>query len=36
MLFRSMIVRWWDYWNFPTLMAAAPQWWLEHIAQGYR
>lgn len=30
------IVRWWDYWNFPTLMAAAPQWWLEHIAQGYR
>jgi limonene-1,2-epoxide hydrolase len=30
------IVRWWDYFNLPTLLDAAPQWWLEHIAQGYR
>jgi len=30
------IIRWWDYFNLPTLLEAAPQWWLEHIAQGYR
>jgi ketosteroid isomerase-like protein len=24
-------VRWWDYWDLPTLMNAAPQWWVEHI-----
>jgi hypothetical protein len=30
------ITRWWDYWNLPTLLDAAPQWWLERIAQGYR
>jgi limonene-1,2-epoxide hydrolase len=29
------IVRWWDYWDLATLMNAAPQWWIEHIMQGY-
>jgi limonene-1,2-epoxide hydrolase len=29
------IVRWWDYWDLQTLMNAAPDWWVEHIAQGY-
>jgi len=29
------IVRWWDYWDLGTLMNAAPQWWLDHIMQGY-
>jgi limonene-1,2-epoxide hydrolase len=29
------IVRWWDYWDLATLMNAAPQWWVEHIMQGY-
>ncbi len=30
------ITRWWDYFNLATLLEGAPQWWLEHIAQGYR
>ncbi len=30
------ITRWWDYFNLPTLLDAAPKWWLEHIAKGYR
>jgi len=30
------IVRWWDYWDLSTLMNAAPAWWIEHIAAGYR
>ena len=29
------ITRWWDYFNLPTLLDAAPGWWLEHIAAGY-
>jgi ketosteroid isomerase-like protein len=29
------IARWWDYWDMQTLMGAAPQWWVEHIMQGY-
>jgi len=32
----GQLVSWRDYWNFPTLMDAAPAWWLEHIAAGYR
>jgi ketosteroid isomerase-like protein len=28
------IVRWHDYWNVPTLMEAAPAWWLDHILRG--
>ena len=30
------ITRWWDYWDLGTLMNAAPQWWVEHIMQGYQ
>ncbi len=30
------IARWWDYWDLGTLMNAAPQWWVEHIMQGYQ
>jgi len=30
------IVRWHDYSNLPNLLDHAPQWWLEHIASGYR
>lgn len=32
----GQIVRWWDYWDMQTLMGAAPQWWVEHIMQGYK
>ena len=32
----GQITRWWDYFNLATLLDGAPQWWLEHIAQGYR
>jgi limonene-1,2-epoxide hydrolase len=32
----GLIVRWWDYWDMNTLMGAAPQWWIEHIMQGYQ
>jgi limonene-1,2-epoxide hydrolase len=28
--------RWWDYFDLQTLMNAAPAWWLEHIAPGYK
>jgi limonene-1,2-epoxide hydrolase len=28
--------RWWDYFDLATLMNAAPQWWLDHVAAGYR
>jgi len=30
------VTRWWDYLDFTALMAAAPAWWLEHIAPGYK
>ena len=30
------IARWWDYLDMQTLMGAAPQWWVEHIMQGYQ
>ncbi|QXC62530.1 nuclear transport factor 2 family protein [Aquihabitans sp. G128] len=30
------VARWWDYLDFTELMAAAPQWWLDHIAAGYK
>ena len=30
------ILRWWDYWDLGTLMAAAPAWWVEHIMVGYK
>lgn len=30
------ILRWWDYWDLQTLLGAAPQWWIDHIMQGWR
>jgi len=30
------IVRWWDYPDLQKLLAAAPQWWVEHVMKGYR
>jgi ketosteroid isomerase-like protein len=30
------ISRWTDYWDLQTLLGAAPQWWLDHIMQGWR
>jgi limonene-1,2-epoxide hydrolase len=30
------MTRWWDYWDLGTLMAAAPQWWVERIMVGYQ
>ena len=30
------IVRWWDYWDLGTIMNAAPEWWLLHVAEGYK
>lgn len=31
----GQIVRWHDYWDLSTLMNAAPQWWIDHVMQGY-
>ncbi len=28
--------RWWDYFDLQTLMNAAPPWWVDHIASGYK
>jgi limonene-1,2-epoxide hydrolase len=28
--------RWWDYFNLATLLDAAPSWWVDHIAGGYK
>jgi ketosteroid isomerase-like protein len=30
------IERWTDYWDMSTLVASAPQWWFEHVMQGWR
>ncbi|CAN5420650.1 nuclear transport factor 2 family protein [soil metagenome] len=30
------VARWWDYLDFTGLMGAAPKWWLDHIAAGYK
>ena len=30
------VARWWDYLDLATLMNAAPAWWLDHIAPGYK
>lgn len=32
----GQVTRWWDYFDFGTLMNAAPAWWVEHIAGGYK
>jgi ketosteroid isomerase-like protein len=30
------ITRWCDYWDMNVLTAAAPQWWFEHVLQGWK
>jgi limonene-1,2-epoxide hydrolase len=30
------IVRWCDYWDMNMLVSSAPQWWFEHVMQGWR
>jgi limonene-1,2-epoxide hydrolase len=30
------IVRWTDYWDMNTLVAAAPKWWFDHVLQGWK
>jgi limonene-1,2-epoxide hydrolase len=32
----GLVTRWWDYWDLATLLNAAPAWWSEHVAGGYR
>lgn len=32
----GLVHRWWDYLDFTALMAAAPPWWHDHIAPGYK
>ncbi len=32
----GLVHRWWDYLDFGGLMGAAPAWWLDHIAAGYK
>ena len=32
----GLISRWWDYSNMSNLLDNAPQWWIEHIASGWR
>ena len=28
---QGQLTAWRDYWDMPTLLGAAPQWWLDHI-----
>jgi limonene-1,2-epoxide hydrolase len=30
------IQRWWDYVDLSQLLNAAPQWWIDHILEGYK
>ncbi len=30
------IQRWWDYVDISQLLNAAPQWWIDHILEGYK
>lgn len=32
----GQVHRWWDYLDLSTLMNAAPAWWVEAIAGGYK
>lgn len=32
----GQITRWRDYWDMNVLTASAPQWWWEHVSQGWR
>ena len=33
---RRRITRWCDYWDMNVLVAAAPQWWFEHVLAGWK
>jgi limonene-1,2-epoxide hydrolase len=35
-LAEGQIVRWTDYWDMAALVAAAPQWWFDHVVQGWK
>ena len=30
------IMMWRDYWDMNVLTAAAPQWWFDHVVQGWK
>jgi limonene-1,2-epoxide hydrolase len=30
------ITKWTDYWDMNVLTAAAPQWWFDHVLQGWK
>jgi limonene-1,2-epoxide hydrolase len=30
------IARWTDYWDMAALVNAAPEWWFEHVLQGWK
>ncbi len=30
------ITRWCDYWDMNVLVAAAPQWWFDHVMAGWK
>jgi ketosteroid isomerase-like protein len=32
----GVITRWTDYWDMAALVEAAPQWWFEHVMQGWK
>ena len=32
----GLVTRWWDYFDLPVLMNAAPEWWVTHIMEGYK
>jgi limonene-1,2-epoxide hydrolase len=32
----GQIIRWCDYWDMNVLLAAAPQWWVEHVMVGWK
>jgi limonene-1,2-epoxide hydrolase len=32
----GLVTRWWDYLDLQTLMGAAPAWWVEKVAAGYK
>jgi limonene-1,2-epoxide hydrolase len=35
-LSNGKVDRWWDYLDLATLLNAAPAWWHDHIAPGYK
>jgi len=33
---QGRITRWCDYWDMNVLTTAAPQWWFDHVIQGWK